>query len=164
MAAYGGGTGVSVPLPLRALGLPPYLELGLLYKGYMVALVIFCTNAINILAGGARCEPFLTSSNLITPCPELNHFYTKYKAFCLCASASFTTILSPRPPPWRLRHCYTSIYHDIILHKIISGIMYKSMYFALSSLQWQPRRVPALSLRAARPPAFHTACQLLILI
>ena len=53
MAAYGGGTGVSVPLPLRALGLPPYLELGLLYKAYMVMLVIFCTNAINILAGGA---------------------------------------------------------------------------------------------------------------
>jgi hypothetical protein len=57
VAAYGGGTGVSVPLPLRALGLPPYLELGLLYKGYMVALVIFCTNAINILAGGARSSP-----------------------------------------------------------------------------------------------------------
>jgi hypothetical protein len=32
IAAYGGGRGVSVPLPLRALGLPPYLELGLLYQ------------------------------------------------------------------------------------------------------------------------------------
>lgn len=32
MAAYGGGTGISVPLPLRSVGLPPYLELGLLYK------------------------------------------------------------------------------------------------------------------------------------
>ncbi|BDA50583.1 UDP-N-acetylglucosamine-dolichyl-phosphate N-acetylglucosaminephosphotransferase [Coccomyxa sp. Obi] len=51
VAAYGGGTGISVPLPLRSLGLPPYLELGLIYKVYMVMLVIFCTNAINILAG-----------------------------------------------------------------------------------------------------------------
>ncbi|KAK9917197.1 hypothetical protein WJX75_001761 [Coccomyxa subellipsoidea] len=51
VAAYGGGTGISVPLPLRSVGLPPYLELGLLYKVYMVMLVIFCTNAINILAG-----------------------------------------------------------------------------------------------------------------
>ena len=61
VAAYGGGTGVSVPLPLRACGLPPYLELGLLYKAYMVALVIFCTNAINILAGGARRHPMRTA-------------------------------------------------------------------------------------------------------
>ena len=28
-----------------------YLELGWIYKAYMAALVIFCTNAINILAG-----------------------------------------------------------------------------------------------------------------
>lgn len=46
--------GVVVPKPLRGvLGLPSYLELGLLYKVYMVMLVIFCTNSINILAG--RC-------------------------------------------------------------------------------------------------------------
>lgn len=50
--AYGGGTGVVVPLPLRSLlGLPSYLELGIIYKAYMVLLVIFCCNAINILAG-----------------------------------------------------------------------------------------------------------------
>lgn len=41
-----------VPKPLRGVaGLPGYLELGLLYKVYMVLLVIFCTNSINILAG-----------------------------------------------------------------------------------------------------------------
>ena len=52
VVAYGGGTGVSVPKPLRGVaGLPDYLELGVLYKMYMVALAIFCTNAINILAG-----------------------------------------------------------------------------------------------------------------
>ena len=51
MSAYGGGTGVALPLPLQALGLPGYLELGGLYKVYMVMLVVFCTNAINILAG-----------------------------------------------------------------------------------------------------------------
>ena len=38
IAAYGGGRGVSVPLPLRALGLPPYLELGLLQPGLTLIL------------------------------------------------------------------------------------------------------------------------------
>ena len=51
LTAYGGGTGVAIPKPFRYLGLPGYLELGILYKAYMVALGIFCTNAINILAG-----------------------------------------------------------------------------------------------------------------
>ncbi len=51
VSAYGGGTGIAVPLPLQSLGLPGYLELGILYKVYMVMLVVFCTNAINILAG-----------------------------------------------------------------------------------------------------------------
>ncbi|KAK9836140.1 hypothetical protein WJX81_004399 [Elliptochloris bilobata] len=52
VVAYGGGTGIAVPLPLRGvLGLPSYLDLGPLYYVYMVMLVIFCTNAINILAG-----------------------------------------------------------------------------------------------------------------
>ena len=31
--------------------MPHYLELGPLYKLYMVALTVFATNAINILAG-----------------------------------------------------------------------------------------------------------------
>ena len=51
LTAYGGGTGVAIPRPLRVLGIPAYLELGLLYRGYMLMLGIFCTNAINILAG-----------------------------------------------------------------------------------------------------------------
>ena len=49
--AYGGGTGISIPKPLRVLGLPTYLELGLLYRIYIVMLAVFCTNSINILAG-----------------------------------------------------------------------------------------------------------------
>ena len=32
VSAYGGGTGIAVPLPLQSLGLPGYLELGILYK------------------------------------------------------------------------------------------------------------------------------------
>lgn len=51
LIAYSGGTAVVVPRPLRALGLAPRLELGPAYYLYMVALVIFCTNSINILAG-----------------------------------------------------------------------------------------------------------------
>ena len=54
LVAYSGGTDVILPKPLRAwLGLPPVLALGPLYKLYMVALTIFCTNAINILAVSA---------------------------------------------------------------------------------------------------------------
>ena len=52
VVAYGGGTGIAVPKPLRALlHLPSFLELGPLYKVYMVLLAVFCSNAINILAG-----------------------------------------------------------------------------------------------------------------
>jgi UDP-N-acetylglucosamine--dolichyl-phosphate N-acetylglucosaminephosphotransferase len=53
LIAYSGGTGVVVPRPLRALlpALPARLELGALYTGYMAALVVFCANAVNILAG-----------------------------------------------------------------------------------------------------------------
>jgi UDP-N-acetylglucosamine--dolichyl-phosphate N-acetylglucosaminephosphotransferase len=51
LAAYSGGTGIAVPKPLHGfVGLPSYMELGVLYKAYMVALTIFCTNSINILA------------------------------------------------------------------------------------------------------------------
>lgn len=53
MIAYSGGTGIVIPKPIRsllALQLS-YIELGVLYKLYMVALVIFCANSINILAG-----------------------------------------------------------------------------------------------------------------
>lgn len=55
--AYG-GTGVSIPKPLRACcGLPAYLELGLLYRVYIVALAVFSTNSINILAGKCAAAP-----------------------------------------------------------------------------------------------------------
>jgi UDP-N-acetylglucosamine--dolichyl-phosphate N-acetylglucosaminephosphotransferase len=55
--AYGGGTGVAVPKPLIALGLPGYVELGILYRGYIVALAVFATNSINILAGKRSTTP-----------------------------------------------------------------------------------------------------------
>lgn len=56
LIAYSGSTSVKVPLPLRDLLPGPlhgaeFLELGPLYYAYMVALTIFCTNSINILAG-----------------------------------------------------------------------------------------------------------------
>ena len=51
LVAYSGGTDVILPKPLRPwLDLPAVLALGPLYKLYMVALTIFCTNSINILA------------------------------------------------------------------------------------------------------------------
>lgn len=53
LAAYSGATTVGIPKPIvAALHLPhTYVDLGGLYYAYMAALVIFCTNAINILAG-----------------------------------------------------------------------------------------------------------------
>ena len=49
--AYGGGTGVAIPKPLISVGFPAYIELGLLYRVYIVALAVFSANSINILAG-----------------------------------------------------------------------------------------------------------------
>ncbi|KAG1675589.1 hypothetical protein FOA52_014177 [Chlamydomonas sp. UWO 241] len=71
LAAYGGGTGIGVPKPLQALlGLPGYLELGPLYLVYMVLLVIFCTNSINILAGVNGLE---AGQTFIIACAMLTH-------------------------------------------------------------------------------------------
>lgn len=55
--AYGGGTGVAVPKPLISLGLPGYIELGVLYRVYIVALAVFSSNSINILAGPPPYQP-----------------------------------------------------------------------------------------------------------
>ena len=51
--AYSGGTSIVLPRPLRLgpLAALKILHLGPLYYLYMVAVVIFCTNSINILAG-----------------------------------------------------------------------------------------------------------------
>jgi len=71
LVAYSGGTGVAVPRPLQALlSLPSFLELGLLYKAYMVALTIFCTNSINILAGVNGLE---VGQTFIVACALLLH-------------------------------------------------------------------------------------------
>jgi UDP-N-acetylglucosamine--dolichyl-phosphate N-acetylglucosaminephosphotransferase len=53
LAAYSGATAIAIPKPIvQHFSLQQtYIELGPLYFGYMVLLVIFCTNAINILAG-----------------------------------------------------------------------------------------------------------------
>ncbi|WIA39837.1 hypothetical protein OEZ86_013287 [Tetradesmus obliquus] len=71
LVAYSGGTGVAVPKPLQAaIGLPSFLELGLLYKAYMVLLTIFCTNSINILAGVNGLE---AGQTFIVACAMLLH-------------------------------------------------------------------------------------------
>jgi len=67
--AYGGGTGVSVPKPLIALGLPGYVELGVLYRGYIVALAVFATNSINILAGAPPPPHIFTFPSLPSSTP-----------------------------------------------------------------------------------------------
>ncbi len=60
-----------MPIPLRsALGLPDFLELGVLYKLYMVMLTIFCANSINILAGVNGLE---AGQTFIIACAVLFH-------------------------------------------------------------------------------------------
>ncbi len=52
LMAYTGHTGVVVPYPLRSfLGGLEFMDLGIVYKVYMLAVSVFCTNSINILAG-----------------------------------------------------------------------------------------------------------------
>ncbi len=72
IVAYSGGTGIALPKPLqRLLGLPySFLELGVLYQCYMVALTIFCSNSINILAGVNGLE---AGQTFIIACAILTH-------------------------------------------------------------------------------------------
>lgn len=74
LIAYSGGTGVVVPKILcQILPLPSYLELGVLYKVYMVAMVIFCANSINILAGVNGLE---AGQTFVISCAVLFHNLT----------------------------------------------------------------------------------------
>lgn len=79
LVAYSGGTGVAVPKPLQsALGLPSFLELGPLYHAYMVALTIFCTNSINILAGVNGLE---AGQTFVVACALLLHNMAELSGF-----------------------------------------------------------------------------------
>ncbi|EFJ27803.1 hypothetical protein SELMODRAFT_171816 [Selaginella moellendorffii] len=51
LMAYAGHTTIVIPKPLRAYLEVEVLDLGVLYKVYMGLLAVFCTNAVNILAG-----------------------------------------------------------------------------------------------------------------
>ena len=51
LAAYTGSTAILIPKPLRPVLGASLLELGFLYKIFILLVVVFCTNSINILAG-----------------------------------------------------------------------------------------------------------------
>jgi len=71
LAAYSGGTAIVLPKFLQTLtGLPSLLELGILYKVYMMMLVIFCANSVNILAGVNGLE---AGQTFIVACAVLGH-------------------------------------------------------------------------------------------
>lgn len=71
LVAYSGGTTVYVPKPLQAwLGIPSLLNLGGFYQLYMVLLVIFCSNSINILAGVNGLE---AGQTFVVACAVLLH-------------------------------------------------------------------------------------------
>lgn len=72
LAAYSGATAIGIPKPLvEWLQLTQtYVELGPLYYVYMVALVVFCTNSINILAGVNGLE---AGQTFLVGCAILTH-------------------------------------------------------------------------------------------
>jgi UDP-N-acetylglucosamine--dolichyl-phosphate N-acetylglucosaminephosphotransferase len=51
VTSYSGGTGVVVPIPISNITGLTFIELGIVYRLYMMLLAVFCTNSINILAG-----------------------------------------------------------------------------------------------------------------
>lgn len=71
LVAYSGGTSIVVPKPLRGVaGLPDLVNLGPIYQLYMIMLTIFCTNAINILAGVNGLE---AGQTFVIACAVLCH-------------------------------------------------------------------------------------------
>ncbi|GAX76522.1 hypothetical protein CEUSTIGMA_g3968.t1 [Chlamydomonas eustigma] len=81
LVAYSGGTGIALPKPLQSLLRlqHSFLELGLLYQAYMVALTIFCSNSINILAGVNGLE---AGQTFIIACAILTHNLLSISAGC----------------------------------------------------------------------------------
>ena len=63
-AVDGGGTLVIIPKLLAPL-LGPSLQLGIAYYVFMAGLAIFCTNSINILAGGVNGRAGRTGDSLV---------------------------------------------------------------------------------------------------
>lgn len=101
LVAYAGGTAVVVPIPLRSI-LGAVIELGILYKAYLLFLAIFCTNSINILAGINGLEVgqsfviacAVVTHNLIeihlkiTPTSTLNHTFSLFFMLPFIATTS----------------------------------------------------------------------------
>ncbi|XP_056141027.1 UDP-N-acetylglucosamine--dolichyl-phosphate N-acetylglucosaminephosphotransferase isoform X1 [Lampris incognitus] len=81
-----GNTVIVVPKPFRAL-LGLHLDLGILYYVYMGMLAVFCTNAINILAGINGIESgqalFISASIIIFNLLELSGDYRDDHVFSL---------------------------------------------------------------------------------
>lgn len=80
---------------------PGYVELGPLYKLYMVALTVFATNAINILAGVNGLEvaaPAVSSCNPLWLMTELRPLMLTLKKQLACQQQTPETVLS------RMRH------------------------------------------------------------
>ncbi|XP_051748575.1 UDP-N-acetylglucosamine--dolichyl-phosphate N-acetylglucosaminephosphotransferase isoform X1 [Ctenopharyngodon idella] len=81
-----GNTVIVVPKPFRVL-LGMHLDLGILYYVYMGMLAVFCTNAINILAGINGIESgqalFISGSIIVFNLLELNGDYRDDHVFSL---------------------------------------------------------------------------------
>eukprot|EP01111_Echinosteliopsis_oligospora_P011606 TRINITY_DN3869_c0_g1_i1.p1 TRINITY_DN3869_c0_g1~~TRINITY_DN3869_c0_g1_i1.p1 ORF type:complete len:384 (+),score=53.77 TRINITY_DN3869_c0_g1_i1:101-1252(+) len=69
LVSYAGGTAVVVPIPFRFI-FGSVLELGIIYKIYLLLLAIFCTNSINILAGINGLE---VGQSFVIGCAVITH-------------------------------------------------------------------------------------------
>ena len=119
VAAYSGATAVALPKPLIAtFDLPyTYVELGGLYYVYMVALVIFCTNSINILAGVNGLEAGQTflvggailAHNVLQLTRTTGALSLRLLACALCSAGSAAC------RTWGLRRCEQSMRYSLTL-------------------------------------------------
>eukprot|EP00457_Paulinella_chromatophora_P009199 gb/GEZN01009256.1/.p1 GENE.gb/GEZN01009256.1/~~gb/GEZN01009256.1/.p1 ORF type:complete len:436 (+),score=41.34 gb/GEZN01009256.1/:31-1338(+) len=93
-----GRTSVMVPLPLQPL-FGEWIDLGFLYYAYMGSLAVFCTNAINILAGINGVEVgqsmVIGASIIINNIIQLSGDHTHHHRFSLYLMVPFLIVSSP---------------------------------------------------------------------
>eukprot|EP00898_Chlorokybus_atmophyticus_P003962 jgi/Chlat1/4567/Chrsp29S04470 len=68
LVSYSGSTAISIPKPLRDIIGHDLIQLGWMYKLYMALWAVFCSNAVNILAGVNGLE---AGQSYVTACAVL---------------------------------------------------------------------------------------------
>lgn len=94
--AYQGLTEIVVPKPLRPILGMKFIELGVIYKFYMMNVAVFCTNSINIFAGINGLEAgqslIIAVAILLHNLVELNGPYHDQHMFSLILMVPFIAV------------------------------------------------------------------------